>query len=107
LKRVLKFTVIYLVFSLFAAMALLIDSWPRHPRSILQWILLFVIALPVTALGEWLSDSVLRSPPSLAVEARTRGSQFSWLRIAYLVALYILFAICVVAIFYWLQSLAV
>lgn len=100
----IRFISIYLIVSIFAAVALLADSWPRHPRSLLQWILLLIIAVPVTALGEWLSGRALSSSLSLAIEARTRGSQLSWLRIGYYLALYVLFAICAVAILYWIQS---
>ena len=75
-----------------------------RPRSVVHWSMLFIIALPVTVLGDWLTDGALQSHLSLAVETRTRGSQFSWLRVKYVLALYILFAICAVAIFYWLQS---
>jgi hypothetical protein len=67
-------------------------------------LVLLIIALPMTVLGEWLSDRALHSSLSLAVDARTRRSQFSWLRIGYILALYLLFAMCAVAIFYWLQS---
>ncbi len=103
LKRVLRFAAIYLIVSVIAAVALLIDTWPLHPHSIPHWALLFVIALPITLLGEWLSDRALHSSLSLAVEVRTRSSRFSWLRVGCLLALYILFAICAVVVFYWLQ----
>ena len=106
LGKLLKFGLIYLVLSLFAATASLVETWPLRPHSPVQWILLFVIALPVTALAEWLSDRALHNPLSRTVEARTRGSRFSWLRIAYVLAMYILFATCIVAIFCWLQSLS-
>jgi hypothetical protein len=107
LNRVLRFIPIYLIVSVCAALALLADTWPRYPRSLLQWLILLIIALPVTALGDWLSDHALSSSLSLAVEARTRGAQFSWLRIVYYVALYVLFAICAVGILHWFQSPAV
>jgi hypothetical protein len=104
LKRVLRFAAIYLIVSVIAAVALLINTWPLHPHSIPHWALLFVIALPITLLGEWLSDRALHSSLSLAVEARTRNSRFSWLRVGYILALCILFAICAVIILYWLYS---
>lgn len=107
LSRILRFISIYLIVSVLAAVALLVDTWPIYPRSLLRWILLLIIAVPVSVLGEWLSDGALSCSLSLAVEARTRGSQFSWLRIGYYLALYALYAICAVAILYWLQSPAV
>ena len=102
--RILKFAAIYLIVSVFSAVALLIDTWPLYPRSVVQWLVLLIIALPVTVLGEWLSDGALHSSLSLAVDARTRRSQISWLRTGYVLALYLLFAMCAVAIFYWVQS---
>jgi hypothetical protein len=107
LSRILRFISIYLIVSVFAAVLLLANTWPLYPHSLLQWILLLIIAAPVTVLGEWLSDRALSSPFSLAIEARTSGSQLSWLRISYYLALYLLFAICAVAILYWIQSPAV
>jgi hypothetical protein len=66
--------------------------------------LLLVIALPVTVLGDWLSEPALSRSLSLAIEARTGGSRISWLRVGYYLALYVLFAICAVAALYWLES---
>ncbi|MGH8298071.1 MAG: hypothetical protein ACRES6_02160 [Steroidobacteraceae bacterium] len=107
MSRILRFISIYLVVSLLAAVALLVDTWPQYPRALIQWLLLLVIAFPVTILGDWLSDQALSSSLSLVIEARTKGSQISWLRIGYYLALYVLFAICAVAVLYWLQSPAV
>jgi hypothetical protein len=101
LKKVIRFLLIYLALSSFAVVALFIDTWPHYPHGPLDWGLLFVIALPVTLLGEWLSDNALSSSLSLAVEARAKGHQLSWLRVSYYLALYILFAICAVAAYYW------
>jgi hypothetical protein len=103
-KRALRFIATYLSVSVLACAALLVDTWPLYPRSILEWALLLVIALPVTVLGDWLSDQALSSAFSLPRRNRTKGPERSWLRIAYQVALYILFAICTVAVFYWLLT---
>jgi len=59
LKKVLRFSAIYLVFSAFAAGALLVDSWPMHPLSGRQWVLLLAVALPVTLTGERLGEGCL------------------------------------------------
>jgi hypothetical protein len=98
---VLRFLGIYFVISVFAAIALLVDSWPHRPASPLEWVLLFVIALPVTALADWLSEGLLTNALTATIEWRTRLLKYSWLRIFYLLAMYVLFAICTVAIFYW------
>lgn len=104
LSRILRFISIYFIVSVFAAAVLLANTWPLYPHSLFQWILLLIIAVPVTVLGEWLSDCALSNSLSLAIEARTRGSRLSWLRIGYYLALYVIFGICAVAILYWIQS---
>jgi hypothetical protein len=103
-SSLLRSFAVYLIVSLLAVLALLIDTWPHYPRSLRPWALLLVIALPVTVLGDWLSDSALSTSLSLAIEARTRGSRIPWLRAGYYLALYVLFAICAVAALYWLES---
>jgi hypothetical protein len=103
-SSILRYIAVYLIVSLLAALALLVDTWPHYPRSLRSWALLLVIALPVTVLGDWLSDSALSNSLSLAIETRTRGARVSWLRIGYYLALYVLFAICAVAALYWLES---
>jgi len=104
IRSILRYIAAYLIVCLLAAAALLVDTWPHYPRSLRAWALLLVIALPVTVLGDWLTDSALSGSFSLASEARTRGSRIAWLRIGYYLALYVLFAICAVAALYWLQS---
>ena len=104
LKAVLRFTRVYLIVSLFAAAALLVDTWPQHPKSLLHWALLFLIALPVTVLGEWLTDGLVNNPVSAIIERGTHRSGFSWTRIAYYLAMYIFFALAAVALFYWAQT---
>jgi hypothetical protein len=103
-SQIFRFIWVYLTVSLLAALELLVDIWPQYAHSLLPWALLLVIALPVTILGDWLSNRALSTSLSLAIEARARGSRISWLRIGYCLALYVLFAICAVAILYWLQS---
>ena len=101
LRSQLRFAWFYSVVSVFATIALLVDTWPHHPTSLRAWSFLFVIALPVTVLGEWLSEGLLSNPLSAAVDRRARGSRVSWTRIAYCLAVYVLLGICAVAIFYW------
>jgi hypothetical protein len=106
-RQRIHFIIMYLLVAALAAVALLIDTWPGYPRSWLQWGLLLVIALPVAVLGDWLTDGALSGSVSLALARRTRSTQLTWGRMSYCVALYILFAICAVAAFYWLQYPAI
>ena len=105
-RRIFHLTAMYLLVSVFAAAALLIDAWPAHPQSLVQWAPLFVITLPVTVLGDWLTDNGLRGLSHAAL-TRTRSLQPPWLRLGYLLALYMLFSICAVALFYWLESASI
>jgi hypothetical protein len=101
---VLRFNRVYLIVSLFAAAALLVDTWPQHPKSLLHWALLLLIALPVIVLGEWLTDGLVNNPLSEIIERGTRRSSFSWARIAYYLAIYVLFGIAAVTLFHWAQT---
>jgi len=59
LKKLLRFSAIYLVVSALAAGALLVDTCPVHPRTGRQWALLLAVALPVTLLGERFGEGSL------------------------------------------------
>ncbi len=102
LKGVLRFVSMYLIISVLAVAALLIDTWPLYPRSMLEWGLLLLITLPVTVMGDWLSDNALSSSLSRTA-AGAKKARLSWVRIGYSAALYVLFAICAVVILYWLE----
>ena len=104
LRPLLRYLATYLIVAAFAAAALLVDTWPRYPRSILEWLLLLAIAVPVTVFGDWLTDRALSTPVSVAIDARKRAAQLSWARILYYLACYVLFGICAVLILYWLQA---
>jgi hypothetical protein len=104
MKPILRFICIYSAVSLIAAIGLLVDTWPRYPTSPIEWGLLLVIALPVTVLGEWLVDGTRKNSLSRAIENKTRAARFAWLRIGYHLALYVLFAVCAIGLFYWLQA---
>ena len=91
----------YLGVALLSALALGIDSWPHLPRTPLEWALLLLIALPVSVLGDWLTDGAL----SRILERRSRSTgSFSFLRIGQHLALYVLFAIASVEVLYWLRA---
>lgn len=107
LRQRVHFILMYVLVATFAAIALLIDTWPRYPRSWLEWGLLLVIAFPVAVLGDWLTDRALSYPVSLALEARKRSKRFPWGPLGYSLALYVLFAICTVAVLYWLEFPAI
>lgn len=104
MRQLFRFAGVYLAVSTFAGIALLADTWPLYPRSSVEWILLFVIALPVTVLGEWLAEGLTSNPLSAKVERSRRRVGFSWARVGYYLATYVLFGLCAAAIFYWARS---
>lgn len=104
LKSLLRFVMVYLIVSAFASIALLADTWPYHPTSLPAWSFLFVVAIPVTVVGEWLAEGVLNNPVSASVERRTRQTAFSWTRVAYYLAVYVLLGICAVTLYYWVTG---
>jgi multisubunit Na+/H+ antiporter MnhB subunit len=82
----------WVILSLVAAGLLLLRSWPWRPHSALGWGLLFLAALPLTLLGEYLGDRViLQTPLAARLDALGSGAQASALRIAYVL-------ICVIVV---------
>ena len=82
----------WVILSLVAAALLLLWSWPWRPHSVLGWGLLFLGALPLTFLGEYLGERIiLQSPIAARLDALGSGPQDSALRITYVL-------ICVIVV---------
>lgn len=81
LKRALLLLAAYLAASALLGVLVLLQFYPARPDTWLGWGLLFVVALPLTLAAEFLGALVFRNPLSQAVERRTRGHRFSWLRV--------------------------
>jgi hypothetical protein len=96
-RHLLSMLVGCLLVTLVATGLLLVDVWPWHPISWHAWLLLVVLALPVLIAGEWLGEKMLTNPLSRSVDRATAESSFSWLRIAYLLAV-LVFVLGVLAI---------
>jgi hypothetical protein len=90
LPRLLRWIAIYLALTGIAVTALLLELWPYRPSSLAGWALLLLAALPVMLLGELVGTKLLQNPVSDAVQRGTQRSKFSWIRIGYLVFLFIL-----------------
>ncbi|MFO1401723.1 MAG: hypothetical protein U1F30_11025 [Steroidobacteraceae bacterium] len=84
MKRLAQFTVVYLALSAVAAVGLLVSTFPWRPHTGLGWAVLFLAALPALLAIEW-SGTLLsqRNRVAEAVERRTRGKAFSWLRVGF------------------------
>jgi hypothetical protein len=94
LQRVLTFLGRYVAVSAVAALLLLLYLFPDHPNSLRGWLILFVVALPIILVGELIAKFFYKNPHARAVDAKTVGRSFSWLRISFMfVTMLLLFAL--------------
>ena len=101
--RALRFIATYVVVCAFAVTALFVDTWPFRVRSWRQWALLLIVTLPVTELGDWLTDRALSRTLWFGLDVKVTGLKPSWSRTAYTLALCVFFAVCAVSLSYWLE----
>jgi hypothetical protein len=100
--RALRFLGFYLALSLICAPILLLHLLPFRPRSALGWVILVVAAVPVTVLGELIGDFLLKNRISASVDHGTRGTSLSWIRIGYVLCVFISFvAVVFFGIWIW------
>jgi hypothetical protein len=106
LRRVLSFLGIYVVCSAVATFFLLLNWFPYHPHSLSGWLVFFVVAVPVTVVGEGIAKFVFFSNPvARAIDAKTEGRSFSWLRISFMLITMLLFSALVLVILHRLGLL--
>ncbi len=73
---------------------MLIVAFPSHPKSLLGWFAFFILALPVTLLGEVIGEGLWQNRLARRIEEKTAGQSFSWWRITYgFVAMLLVFAV--------------
>jgi hypothetical protein len=96
---------IYISVSVFATALLLFDTWPKPPSSPVEWLLLFLMIVPVVLIGEWLSGGVLRNALLGVNGDGTQSFHMRWWRVFYYSVMCILFATTTVAIFEWTRRL--
>jgi len=82
-ERVLTFVALYLGLSTVLALVLLAGIFPYHPKTVIGWVLLFALALPLTLLGEFVGEFFWRNRIAQAIAARSSGSSLSVLRLSY------------------------
>lgn len=96
MKPALRFAAAYVVLSAVLGGLALLQSFPARPTSLVGWLLLFALVIPVTVAAEFVGAIVFRNPVSQAVERRTKDKGFSWLRIlAGLVVMLLVFAVVI------------
>ncbi len=99
-KRVFQFLAAYVLASLVLGAVLVLQSYPSAPQSVVQWGVLFVLAIPLTLLGEAIGELLFRNSLTRAVDKATERKTFSWLRIGYMLVL----ALTVVALMWALHQ---
>ena len=94
MARLFRFLGWYLALTFAASLGLLILALPNHPKTLSGWLWFFLLALPVTLVGELIGEGIWRNPVAKAIEKESSNRQFSWLRIAYgFVAMLLIFGV--------------
>ena len=100
--RALRFLGFYFALTLICAPVFLLQLLPFYPKSAFGWVVLVVAAVPVTVLGELVGDFLFKNRVSVAVDRRTKGSSVSWIRIVYVLGVFlVLIAVVVLGIWAW------
>jgi hypothetical protein len=92
MKTMLRFLVWYVALSAILCGMVLLSSFPQRPSSWHGWLALFVLIIPITLVGEGVGELLRRNRVTRAVERRTQGSGFSWLRLGYFLVVGLLLA---------------
>jgi len=91
----ISFLSIYLAVSLVIAVGCLIICYPWHPITVIGWILLFLLATPVTLIGQYIGE--LLTSDKISNKIDPSKSLVSSERIVYLLIVSIAF-ICLIAL---------
>ena len=94
MTRLAKIMGLYIGLSVIAAMGVLIGVFPKHPTTLNGWLVLLVLALPLTIVGELVGEVIWRNRLAHAIESNTKGQSLSGLRMLYvLVAMLLVFGL--------------
>ncbi len=90
MKKEIKPILIIPVVSIFCSIGILIGIYPYKPNSILSWVVLFVLAIPIVVIGELIGEKALNN--------KYVSKLSSPMRILYGVVALSIFIICTVII---------
>ena len=94
MSRLAKMIALYIGLSVIAAIGVLIGVFPKHPTTVNGWMLLLVLALPLTIAGELVGEVIWRNRLARAIETNTKDQSLSGLRMLYaLIAMLLVFAL--------------
>lgn len=92
--RIFKFLGWYIALSVAATLGMLLFAFPDYPKTPSGWLWFFVLALPVTLVGELVGELISRNRVAQAIEEKSQGKSFSLLRVLYaFIAMLIVFGI--------------
>jgi hypothetical protein len=102
LRAATSFLLTYVVVSALLAGLSFLQLFPYRPTTTAGWALLFGLALPITVVGEMLGAWLLSNRLARTVNESTSAKPVSWLRIAYVVAAYLVaFALVGIGYMFW------
>jgi hypothetical protein len=104
-NSLLTFALNYFCVSIFGTALLLFDIWPKPPSAPVEWLLLFLMVVPVVSTGEWLSGGVLRNALLDVIGSETQPLPMRCWRVFYYSVMCILFSTTTVAIVEWIRRL--
>src|SRR5450830_492134 len=82
-QRFLRFVAAYVALTVAASFGMLILAFPSHPKTSMDWVWLFALALPVTLAGELVGQFIFHNRIAKYIEKRSADRSLSWLRICY------------------------
>lgn len=82
--------VTYVGLSVVIGLTWVLFSYPDTPSTALQWLCVFVLALPIQLAGEFVGELFWNSKATRFVEQKTAAKSFSLFRICYGVVLVLL-----------------
>ena len=83
MREVLRAVGIYLLASVICAGFALLVAIPYHPRTMWGWLLLFLLALPLWLIGEWLGRLIFTNKLAHAIDSQSDNRGW-WFRALYL-----------------------
>ncbi len=99
MRTILKIVAIYLGLSFILVLIWTVFSYPNIATDPVEWLWLFALAIPIQMAGEFAGQLFFNNRFTRALELRTAGQRFSWLRVGFGLVMIpaALFAIAVLA----------
>jgi hypothetical protein len=90
MRAAIKFIGLYIGLSVFLGLTWAVFSYPDLPSTGTQWLMVFLLALPLQLAGEFLGELLWNNKLSRFVDRKTAAASLSFVRILYGVLLMLL-----------------